>query len=79
MDNDFIIYPNPAKNFIEIQSPMMRHQDLQFSLSNAHGKILLQQDSRNSNILSLEALSPGVYMLTIENGMIKKTYKIIKE
>ncbi len=73
-NNDIIIYPNPAKDRIQIIS---NSEILNIELSNVSGKILIRQD--RVDVLNTGHLSAGVYFLkiTTKNGIFTK--KVIKE
>lgn len=71
-DGDFTVYPNPAINKITVNGNFTRVAQLK--LSAITGKIILQQQLVNNRTdISLPALSPGVYLLRIN----EKTQKLI--
>ncbi len=72
--NEFIIYPNPAKNFINVSGLYIRT----IQISDIGGKILLIKENVNSDAskIDISSFSKGLYFITIlsNNGdrQIKK-------
>jgi hypothetical protein len=77
LENEVLIYPNPAKGFvlIECQSQML---GARFSVRNILGQIEKNGILNNrKNMISLEKLNPGYYFVYIEKGTDNQTYTII--
>ncbi len=68
------IYPNPAKDIVNIISPV----PVQITISSVDGKVLLQE-KKNKHI-TLGNLTPGVYLLHIADseGHTLKVQKLVK-
>ncbi|MEZ4684977.1 MAG: T9SS type A sorting domain-containing protein [Bacteroidia bacterium] len=75
------VYPNPAKELVNITFDNDRKLSHQLRLIGVDGKVLQQQESRGTSALfDLQALPAGVYMLHIGNTEGVHTYtKLIKE
>ncbi|MCK7589971.1 endonuclease [Subsaxibacter sp. CAU 1640] len=70
------IYPNPAKNIVNIT--LNSDSDTLIEIYNVLGKKVYQKTIQNTDILNLDTLSSGIYIvkLTQENNSISK--KLIK-
>lgn len=77
---DIRIYPNPVNDMLYIQSKEIFKDPVQVSLSNALGQKVLQTQSSNSQLVSIDiaAMTPGIYILSLSVGDQVFTKKIIK-
>ncbi|MGL4599482.1 MAG: T9SS type A sorting domain-containing protein [Bacteroidia bacterium] len=78
INDDIVVFPNPASDAITVESSGMRITALE--LYDMSGRLLLlEKTSTNRNTISLENLAAGVYLLriTTEEGIISR--KIIRE
>ncbi|NOZ34910.1 MAG: T9SS type A sorting domain-containing protein [Chlorobi bacterium] len=78
-DNKINIYPNPAKNSVNIISP---EKIISIKLKNILGKTIINLHNLNTNtfILNLNDLSKGIYFMEITNvANTKILKKLIKE
>lgn len=68
--NTFTFYPNPAQTSIRIElAPNQTQEILIYSIS---GNLVLQQRIEEKGIIDLEALTSGIYFITLEKGIVKK-------
>ncbi len=74
--NDIQIYPNPVKDTLHVFSRNKDRQDTGFVIFNAAGSVVKQGRFNNGSI-NIANLTPGIYMLTVENPT--KIFKIIKK
>jgi hypothetical protein len=74
IENDFVIYPNPATDYIVINNAS--GADFSIKLYNSLGQLLLT--GNNTNLVDLTSYAPGMYQLQVFAGDAEKTYKIIK-
>jgi hypothetical protein len=71
------IFPNPARNILNIQLNENMGETLIF-ITDTQGKTMLsEQLHHGSNEVSIDALSPGVYILQIEYAQNKLIRKLI--
>ena len=80
-NNDFkvVVYPNPAQDFIAIQSQMVTG-DLKVELIDALGKISTTNHILQGSTLSIietDTVYNGVYFVKISDGASSKSYKVI--
>lgn len=79
-ENDFAsvkVYPNPTKGIINILLPQISEATT-LTLFDISGRQILQKETSNtSEILNIENLSQGVYILNIESGYLKTSKKVI--
>ena len=75
--NSMAIYPNPAKNQINLQFPNQVTVD-KITIIDLTGKILLQQ-IENSNQVNIQNLASGMYILQVFSGDMKWQSKFIKD
>lgn len=77
-DEKITIYPNPASNMINIKMDKMTTSD--FTIFDLNGNVLLQKNNKYQKELQIPIhhLSPGVYILKIEQPGYESFKKIIK-
>lgn len=75
--NSFVVYPNPANDFITIDSNLNLTVDYQ--ISDLNGKILSSGKTETGNQIDINKLQSGFYMLTISSESQRQTFKIIKQ
>ncbi len=77
---DIRIFPNPVNDMLYIQSKELFNDEVQVSLSNALGQRVLQAQSSNSQLVSIDiaAMTPGIYILSLSVGDQVFTKKIVK-
>ena len=75
--NVFEIYPNPAKNIINIHTNL--NESFKINLTDINGKKILEKVfSGYDNQLNINNLDSGIYFITLITNKLSKTYKIIK-
>lgn len=73
------IYPNPASNFIAIQTELTE-SDLNVDLIDELGKVIKSSKILQGSTLSVietDDIYNGIYFVKITNGSVSKTYKLI--
>ena len=76
---NLVIYPNPAQDFIAIQSNMVP-ESLKLELINELGQVILTNQILQGSTLSIieiHTLYDGIYFLRVSKQNNSKTYKII--
>lgn len=73
----FQLYPNPADDFLHIESN--ESQPLEFQLSDMNGKTVIDQTFQNKADISLRGLPAGTYLVrvSLQNGERTGTEKIV--
>ncbi len=72
----FVIYPNPTKDFIYIES---KGTPLKIEIYDISGKICLVQElNDSSDSINITSLSPGAYFFKVTSDNIIKITRIIK-
>ncbi len=73
----FVLYPNPAKDKINIVNKSDLQKETVVSIYNIHGKLLVSKTFQNLNIeeIDVSGLAKGVYMVKIQ---IEKGYAVEK-
>jgi hypothetical protein len=71
---DFLLFPNPAKNFFNLRSDYFRKTDLDISVITVTGAIVknFRLDDFNTGTeirIDASALKPGIYFIRIDNGI----------
>ncbi|MFV5689265.1 S8 family serine peptidase [Flavobacterium sp. ZT3R25] len=77
--DDFIIYPNPAIDFITISLPVGLDRAMVSIYSISGQKVLDKEITIESASISLKALSKGIYIYKVESKSFYKSGKIIKQ
>jgi len=71
------VYPNPSKGILNVNLPANSGNTTLY-LNDIQGRRILTKETSNSNeVLNIDNFSDGVYILTIQNGNLKTTKKII--
>jgi hypothetical protein len=72
----FSVYPNPAKNYIQIASVFTENID--YIVYHSSGKIMKEAKAINANAkIDISDLAPGYYILRITDGNISKTSSFV--
>lgn len=79
IDNSYnsklLVYPNPAKNVINVSLPL----EYNLILCDITGKVLIAKSNINGiNKIEINNLKPGNYFLTVYSNNLIKTIKILK-
>jgi uncharacterized delta-60 repeat protein len=77
VNSALIIFPNPVKNFLNIQTPN-DSPVTSCRIVDVLGKIIIEQN-QNNNTINTETLSKGIYILEVYSGNEKFTNKFVKE
>lgn len=79
--DDFYIYPNPAKELLNIKTPSDSGFLNSYKISNVLGQIIQSETmfTVDDYIINTASLSSGVYFIALEKGYKKKTLRFIKE
>jgi Secretion system C-terminal sorting domain len=72
-----VIYPNPVCDVLQIQTPANTAINAAKIMS-VNGKVVIEQ-TQNCNIINVETLSQGIYILEVYSSEEKYTYKLVKE
>ena len=75
-ENKFKVYPNPATNFITIESTLDGNYNLVSILGKTIAKGTLRQ---GGNTIDLSNFNKGIYLLNVSSNSYSKTIKIVKE
>ncbi|MFX0558402.1 PQQ-dependent sugar dehydrogenase [Maribacter sp. CXY002] len=81
LENTMVLYPNPVKDFLNIDISNLETNRLLISLYSGAGKLILSKIYTGQNkiiTLPVETLVPGTYFLRIEHNASSKSYKIVK-
>jgi hypothetical protein len=75
---NFSVFPNPTQGILNIRFNGIQNGKTVLTLFDIQGRnILSKQRASDSEILNIENLQDGVYLLSIENGNQKTTKKIV--
>lgn len=79
-NNPVRIYPNPAKDKLNIECEIIETDKIKLSISNSLGQIVynLNELSQTQQI-DISFLPGGVYFLNLQKGIEQKTIKLIKD
>jgi hypothetical protein len=75
-----ILFPNPAKETVEITFPEGKFGPAEILLSDLNGKIVLKQNvAATGSIVDIRSLSPGIYIVQLRAENQIQQLKLIKE
>ncbi|MGM0532270.1 MAG: LamG-like jellyroll fold domain-containing protein [Bacteroidota bacterium] len=79
-ENDFLLYPNPARSFINVDYSFQPEGNTRIQIMDANGRAVLIQPAESvSNRIDINQLSSGLYYLrSVSSGMQKVKKFIIK-
>lgn len=81
--NEFVIYPNPSKGIFNIQFNSNSSNEISLNVYDMRGRNVHQDVFQNkgliNEVVNLENLQSGVYLVEVQDGTKKVTKKIVKE
>ena len=80
IENDFVMYPNPANNTLNFNYSSLDSNDMSVSITDMQGRIISNMELNSTNsIMDVSELSTGMYQVVILNGnTILGTKKLLK-
>ncbi len=77
-ENSFVLYPNPANDFIGINLGDMEADS--YHLIDIQGRVIISNSlvGKTNDTISLSGLQPGVYFVKVNSGTNSITKKVIK-
>jgi hypothetical protein len=76
----FMVYPNPAKEYIKIEIGQELIGVANVVLFDMHGRVVMEEAiSEGITSLNVDGMKRGVYLVKITSTTIHKTVKIILE
>ncbi len=81
LQNNFVIYPNPAKNILFIKNIVSGSENFDLKIFNPMGKLIEQrQVSGDLETIDFSTKAPGLYLVSLQNEktLIQKKVMIIK-
>lgn len=72
-EKEYVIYPNPTKEFLQVESTNLNEQVLE--LSNTLGQIVFKAKFAGQFLINMRNLPPSIYYLNIDNRGISKIVK----
>jgi hypothetical protein len=77
---EFVVYPNPATDFIKLNIKNYEVDNLSYQLYDINGNLLQNNKVEgNETNISMQTLTPSTYILRVtDNNKVIKTFKIIK-
>jgi hypothetical protein len=82
LNNNFMVFPNPANNILNLSLTNTQEDNYSFSIFNQLGAEVnagnLDFNSKRTQALNIENLSNGVYFIQVKNAKSAQTIKFIK-
>ncbi len=76
---DIAILPNPAFDFIEIQSNAIKNKSIDLTIIDLNGKVVTMKSNVSSgDYVDIRDLIPGTYFLSLKSAKISQVKKFIK-
>jgi hypothetical protein len=72
------IYPNPATNYITIETPNNNYEKIKTEIYSVDGKLLKTEQTENRERINVETLKTGVYVVKTTDGNKIYTNKLLK-
>jgi len=77
LETSFTLYPNPAKDYLQLEFPNSKNQHFSFTITSFDGKILSKKE--NQIRIDISKFPKGVYLGTFQIGEQQINRKIIVE
>lgn len=78
VENTINLYPNPAAQFVTVQIPQVAENSIIF-IYDVTGKLILTEDAKSEyQTINIAVLTPGMYLLVVQNGITSLTKNFIK-
>lgn len=79
--NDFALFPNPAKSLITISSTIIGSVKINYEIIDVLGKVVLQNENTGSDkfTINVSDLNSGIYFLRIQVNYSVVVKKFVKE
>ncbi|HNX12085.1 MAG TPA: T9SS type A sorting domain-containing protein, partial [Paludibacteraceae bacterium] len=71
---DFTLSPNPVRNQLTISSD---EPDLSYSIFNLNGQLLQENDLYGTQVISVDNLNNGMYLIQVKSGNRRTVQKFI--
>lgn len=79
-ETNFLVYPNPAKEVLNVELEMINEEPIEIIITNLLGEIMLNEKlSIQHSIFNISNFGSGVYFVTLTNKGKQSTQKIIIE
>jgi subtilisin-like proprotein convertase family protein len=76
--SNLTIYPNPSKGIVNVNLNTAVTGETTYTLYDVQGRKILDKKSTNSTeTLNVEQLNDGIYLLSVKNGDLESTHKIV--
>lgn len=71
------IYPNPATGYVQVSS--MLAGSIRYRITDLYGRQLMQGTFNGRTVLDISALSPGLYLVQLDNGREQVSRKLSRQ
>jgi len=83
-DENVVLAPNPTMGMLNITADQLKNGLWQLEITDVAGKTVTREtikvtDGSIKKQVSLNALPEGMYLLTLDNGTVKKVFRVIKK
>lgn len=76
--NKFILYPNPANDFVYLKTDIPDHKILSVKIYDESGKIIIEKyPNQNNHRFSIKNLTPGLFFIEIQTKDWTEKHKLI--
>lgn len=74
-NKELVLYPNPATTELKVFT-FSKHDEFEYEITNLLGEVLLEGNLVNGDVIKLQNLNSGMYLLTLKKeGVIQNTSK----
>lgn len=82
-DSDFrglVLFPNPVKDFLYLRLEDLAASRIHLEVSEITGRLIISEpDFDLENGVDLSSFEPGVYVVTLRSGELRRRFKVVKE
>lgn len=70
VDNAWRVYPNPANNFLTVESVAVPGNNVTIFITDVSGKLILQQDMgiAQRSVIDISSLNAGIYVVAVQSN-----------
>lgn len=78
IENSIVVFPNPAKDELNVLSPNNLLLKINYTLRDISGKNVLEGVILNQTTIDISSLNPGIYYLEITDGEMRDVKRFVK-
>jgi hypothetical protein len=80
ISGEILLSPNPVRDYVEVTAKMFNGKPLTLTVCNLQGMVLMRTEMTvATQNINLSQLSPGMYLIVVDNERVKGCKKLVKK